>query len=1061
MASTRPAQAFGRCAFNQPHVLRLRSLLWAIALLCAAAGAAAAKSAPSGGDLYSGMRWRLVGPFRGGRVLAVSGVANNPNLFYFGAVGGGVWKSTDAGGVWTPIFDGQPIASIGAIAVAPSDPNTIYVGSGEADMRSDITYGNGVYKSADAGKTWTHIGLDDSRQIGRIIVDPRDPRRLFVAALGHAYGPNAQRGVFRSTDGGRTWTRALYKDANTGASDLAFDPRDARIIYASLWQTRRPPWNVYPPSNGPGSGLYKSTDGGDTWTHLLGRGLPQRGLGKIGIAVAPSNPDRVYLAVDAQAGGLYRSDDAGTNWQRVDAEGRIWGRGWYFCEVTADPKDADTVYVSNTSLYRSRDGGRSFIAIKGAPGGDDYHRLWIDSNDPQRMILGSDQGAIVSVNGARTWSSWYNQPTSQFYHVATDRRFPYWIYGAQQDSGAIAAPSRSNHAGISAHDWRPITAGEESGYIAPDPLHPGIVFGGAFGGVVERYDERTGQALNVRAALAHPGSWRETWTLPLVFSAADPHALYFGQQRLFRTVDGGSTWNIVSPDLTRPDPGVPANLDAPTAADKLGAAKRRGVVYSIAPSPLRAPTIWAGTDDGLVYVTADGGAHWRNVTPPALGPWSKVGMIDASHFDGGSAYGAVDRHRLDDLRPYIYRTHDAGRSWRLVTRGIPAGSYVNVIREDPARRGLLYAGTETGMFVSFDDGDKWRPLQLDLPTTSIRDIAVADDDLVVATHGRGFWVLDDVTPLRQIAALPALPRAYLFAPKAAVRVRPGSDEGTPLPPETPAGENPPQGPLIDYYLKANADGALVLRITDDRGRLVRRYSSADAPKQVDARKLDIPEFWIRPQAPPAAYAGMHRFVWDLHYAPPSAAPAAGGEAPAGLWAPPGRYTVTMSVGGRTYRRQLMVKRDPRVSASDVDLQRQFDIARSIERSQSQAAATYLSVEKLRAQLGRLAPVTTRGALAAQAQSLAREASAIAGQSAAAPGPLGAAATLMALKASLGDLLAAVESADAAPTQDATRAYGQQRSALGGALTRWNRLKTGELPRLNARLRRAGLAPLSI
>ncbi|MBC5828412.1 MAG: hypothetical protein GIW99_12155 [Candidatus Eremiobacteraeota bacterium] len=960
------------------------------------------------------------------------------------------------------MFDGQPIGSIGALAVAPSNPDVLYVGSGEADMRSDITYGNGVYKSADAGKTWSHVGLSDTRHIGRIIVDPRNADVVFVAALGHAYGPNEQRGVFRSTDGGRTWKQVLYKGADTGAIDLAFDPRDSRTIYASLWQTRRPPWNVYPPSNGPGSGLYKSTDGGDSWTQLSGDGLPEQGLGKIGIAVAPTAGDRIYAAVDAKLGGLYRSDDAGHSWRRMDDDKRIWGRGWYFCEVTVDPKDADTVYVSNTSLYRSQDGGRNFTAIKGAPGGDDYHRLWIDPNDSGRMILGSDQGAIVSVDGARSWSSWYNQPTAQFYRLATDDRFPYWLYGAQQDSGAIAAPSRSNHAGINSHDWRPINAGEESGYIAPDPLHPDILFGGSFGGTVSRYDQRTGQQLNVRPSLAHTGSWRETWTLPLVFSAADPHALYFGQQVVFGTRDDGNSWRIVSPDLTRRDPGVPQNLDKATVADNLGAGKRRGVVYTIAPSPLRAGLLWAGTDDGLIHVTHDGGGHWKDVTPRGLTPWSKIGIIEASHRNADTAYAAVDRHRLDDFKAYIFRTRDRGKTWQLISHGVPDGSYVNVVREDPAQPRLLYAGTETGAYVSFDSGDSWRSLQLDLPVSSIRDLAVRNGDLVAATHGRGFWILDDIAPLRQIAASGVRGPAHLFAPAQALRMRPGSDEGTPLPPETPAGKNPPAGALLDYYLGRAADGPLTLRILDRRGRVVRRYSSADAAQQVDPKKLDIPPFWIKQQQPPATAAGMHRFIWDLRYAAPSAAgpPSAFNES-AGLWAPPGRYTVLMSVGGHSYMQPLIVRRDPRIRASDTDLRRQFDLARSIQDAQSVASLAAGAAAKLRLRLDSLAPqLAGRPPLARMVAGLAARSSALAHTSAGAPaGSATPSDNLATSAATLGDLVQTVESGDAAPTSDAAKAFGEQRSRLSALLRRWDKIRNEELPQLNGLLRKAGIAPI--
>ncbi len=715
-------------------------------------------------QLFNGMRWRLVGPSRGGRALTACGVPGEPDVFYFGAVDGGVWKSTGAGRVWNPIFDHEPIASIGAIAVAPSDPSVIYVGTGEADMRSDISYGNGMYKSTNGGLTWTHIDLQDTQQIGRVLIDPHNPNIVFVAALGHAYGQNPQRGVFRSTNGGKTWKRVLYKNADTGAIDLAFDSANPRTLYAALWQTRRPPWSVYPPSNGPGSGLYESTDGGKTWKHLVGHGLPSECLGRMGIAVAPSDPNRIYLIVDAKRGGLYRSDDAGKTWLRVNGEARLWERGWYFSGVTVDPKDKNIVYVANTALYRSQDGGQRFTVLKAAPGGDDYHSLWIEPNNSSRMIVASDQGVVVTVNGGRTWSSWYNQPTAQLYHIVTDNRFPYWIYGSQQDSGSVAIISRSLYLGINGYSWRPIDVGGESEYIAPDPLNPGILCGGSDGTTVTRFNLLSDQDQDLSPILAHPGVYRSTWTLPLVFSPGDPHALYFGSQVIFCTTDGGQAWRIVSPDLTRRNPGIPANLDPATAADT-ARRNRRGVVYTIAPSPLAAGTIWAGTDDGLIQLTRDGGKTWRNVTPPGLTAWSKISLIEASHFDAETAYAAVDRHRLDDLRHYIYRTHDGGKTWKEISLGIPSGSFVRVVREDSVRKGLLYAGTERGVFVSFDEGNHWQSLQLNLPSASVRDLIVHGDDLVAGTHGRSIWVLDDLAPLRQLDAQVADSNAGFSGPQ--------------------------------------------------------------------------------------------------------------------------------------------------------------------------------------------------------------------------------------------------------------------------------------------------------
>ncbi len=861
-------------------------------------------------NTYSGLRWRMIGPFRGGRVNAVSGAPGQPNTFYFGSVGGGVWKSTNSGRTWAPVFDSQPVASIGAIAVAPSNPDIIYVGTGEADMRSQISYGNGMYKSTDAGKTWSHLGLDDTRQIGKVIVDPRNPNVVFVAALGHAYGPNPGRGVYRSVDGGATWQKTLFKNDGVGAIDLAFDSVNSRIIYASLWNTRRPPWSIYPPSYGPGGGIFKSTDGGAAWQPLT-NGVPAEGLGRIGLSVAPTNHNRVYAIVDAKEGGLYRSDDAGSTWIKASGDSRIYGRGWYFCKVAADPKNPDTVYVSNTSLYRSTDAGKTWTAIKGAPGGDDYHQLWIYPDDPNRMILASDQGAVVSEDGAQTWSSWYNQPTAQLYHAAADNRFPYWVTGAQQDSGAVGVPTRSSHAEISMHDWTPVGAGGESDYTAPDPLHPEILFGGR----VERWNVVTGEAKNVSPERGMTVPARHTWTLPLAFSQADPRALYFSNQFLFKTTNGGESWTQISQDLTREDPGAPPNLDEATAADA-PKDKRRGVIYTIAPSPLRASMVWVGTDDGLIHVTNDDGKTWRDVTPPELTAWSKIVMMEASHFDVNEAYAAVDRHRLEDNEPHIYRTRDGGKTWRKITSGLPPGVYMQTVKEDPQRRGLLFAGTELGVFVSFDDGDHWQSLQLNLPPCSMRDLAIHGDDLIVATHGRGFWVLDNVTPLRQITEDVAAADAYLFRPADAINMPSGSEHGTPKPRDEPLAENPPFGAMIDYYLKSAASGPVTIEILDPSGETIRRYSSDDKPPQVNPDTLNIPASWRPTPKSLSVASGMHRWVWDLRPTPEDRGARGGGGGGLGgrgliPLALPGRYTVKLTVGGRSYTQRLLIKMDPR------------------------------------------------------------------------------------------------------------------------------------------------------
>ncbi len=921
-------------------MLRLLSILFA-ALLAASAGLPARLSAaPQAIDAsyFGALHWRLIGPFRGGRALAVTGVPGEPNHFYFGAVDGGVWESDDAGRTWKPIFDNQDIGSIGAIAVAPSNPRIIYAGSGEADMRSDIAYGDGMYKSTDGGKSWTHIGLIDTKQIGAIVVDPRDANVAYVAALGHPYGPNAERGVFKTTDGGKSWTKILYKDDDTGATALAMEPGNPDVVYAAMWQTRRPPWNVYPPSNGPGSGLYKTADGGRNWTKLT-QGLPAN-VGRIGLTVSPAAPLRVYANVDSSPsmGGVYRSDDAGATWTHETSEPRIWQRGWYFSGITADPHNADVVYVMDTATYRSTDGGKNFDAILGDPTGDDFHTLWIDPNDSARMILGSDQGVIVSVNDAKTWSSWYNQPTAQLYHVATDDAFPYSAYGAQQDSGADMQASSSKYGTLSQQDFRPIDVGGENGALAPDSRHPGLVYGdgsGQGGPTVTKEIPATGWEQNVDPAISHPAQmWRNTWTLPLAFSPADRTSLYFGHQNIFRSRNGGETWTIVSPDLSRKDEGRPSNLDAATLADD-NAIQRHGVVYAIAPSPLRADLIWAGTDDGYVWLTTNGARSWGNVTPPALTPWSKVSIIEASHFDSATAYAAVDRHRLDDYAPYIYRTRDSGASWTAIASGIPNGSFVNAVREDPKVHGLLYAGTERGVYVSFDDGAAWQRLQLDLPVTSVRDIAVHGDDLVLATHGRSFWVMDDIAPLRQMAAAAASHATYLFDPASAYRVRPGNQEGTPLPLDEPQADTPTPGVYIDYYLPAAARTPVVIDVLAGNGSLVRRWSSAEPPKSADPKSVGYTTHWIDVQPVPSTSAGAHRFIWDFHR-----------DSEDGPLVPPGVYTIRLTAGGRDFTRNARVRRDPRIAASDADLRAQYELARRVLALRAEVTASRTVAQKL-------------------------------------------------------------------------------------------------------------------
>lgn len=1021
-------------------------------LLLALLSLAGARQLPA--NQSNDMRWRLIGPFRGGRALAVAGVPGQPEVAYFGAVGGGVWKTTDGGRVWRPIFDHEPVASIGAIAVAPSDPNIIYVGTGEADMRSDISAGGGMYKSTDGGATWQFLGLAATRQIAAILVDPHDPDRVYVAALGHAYGPNPERGVYRSLNGGRTWQKVLYKNSETGAASLAFDPDNPHVLYATLWQARRTPWSQYPPDEGPGSGLYRSNDGGDTWKQISGHGLPSGNLGRIGLALG-AHGRRIYALIAAQkpaASGLYRSDDAGQSWHLVSTDPRITSRQWYFSGITVDSTNDNIVYVADVALYRSSDGGRTFSALKGAPGGDDYHTLWINPLHPRHMVLASDQGTVMSHDGGRTWSSWYNQPTAQFYHVVTDHRFPYWVYGAQQDSGTAAVVSRSDYGEISFRDWHPVGGGE-SGYIAPDPHNPGIVYAGGTYGDLTRYDHRTGQVQNIRPAPlatfgANPATmqYRFTWTSPLVFSPIDRKTLYFGAQVLLQTRDGGHSWQQISPDLTvlpgETDPDPKAPLSAANAR-----ARKRGVIYTIAPSPVAAGEIWAGTDDGLIQLTRDGGKHWQNVTPPGLSAWSKISLIEASPFDAGTAYAAVDRHRLDDIRPYLYRTHDFGKTWQLITQGIPEHAYVHAVREDPERKGLLYAGTEFGVCVSFDDGDHWQSLQLNLPTAPVRDLAIEQGDLIAATHGRSFWILDDLAPLRQMNAQTARAGVWLFRPRMATRIRRTENQDTPLPLETPVGTNPPTGAILDYQLAALPHQPVELQILDAHGAVLRRFRSDAKPAPLDT-KAPFPTVWLQPEEVLPAHVGLNRFVWDLRTATPAAlgfgygmgAIIGGGtdRLPQGPLVLPGTYQVRLIVNGKSYTQPLTVRQDPRVSTSSAALTAQWRLEQQIMQAMQQSRGTYAQAQGM---LQQLQKKPANAALVNRVKMVM--------------------AALAKANGDLSTLLIVVDSADAAPTQQAQTAFTGARNNLQKTLQSWQQLRRTELSTLPARPVTPDIKPVMI
>jgi len=873
--------------------------------------------------LFNGMQWRQIGPFRGGRALAIEGIPGEPDTYYFGAVAGGVWKTIDGGGNWAPLFDKEAISSIGAIAVAPSDHNVVYAGTGEAAIRGNTTYGIGVYKSTDAGKTWKNVGLKDSRQIGALIVDPRNADVVLVAALGHAFGPNQERGIFRTTDGGKTWTKVLSKDENTGGIDVIFDPHNPNIVFASLWQARRQPW--FFSSGGAGSGLYRSEDNGVTWKHLEGNGLPDGILGKIGIAVSGADSNRVYAIIEAKEGGLYRSDDAGQHWSRINEDGRFRQRAWYFSKVYADPKSADTVYLLNTGAFRSVDGGKTFNLLPARHG--DHHGLWIDPQNPNRIGNVSDGGASISTDGGKTWTTLNNQPTAQFYHVAVDNAFPYHIYGAQQDNSNIGIASRSDSGVIGREDW--FVAGDgECGFVVPDPRDWHIIYSNSEGYAV-RYDKNKEDIQDISPVpldnsghgavdLAH----RFQWVSPLMLSPHDPDTLYTAGECVFKSADHGQSWTQISGDLTRNDKSKQQPSGGPLTND-ITSVEYYDTVFALAESPLKKGTLWAGTDDGLVQVTTDDGQHWSNVTPK-MPEWSTVDLIDASPHDGSTAYVAVDRHKLDDFKPYIFKTTDLGKTWSAIVNGIPEGAYVHAVREDPKKRGLLYAGTELGMFVSFDDGTHWQPLQLNLPVSPIHDLVVKDDDLVAATHGRSFWVLDDVTPLRQVTTQSAQADTILYQPETALRLHYPEE----IDKRQPVGDNPPSGAIIDYYFKTAPKDEVTIDILDASGKLVRHLSSKE--KKEGEQPPEWPDRVERAKTISAS-EGMNRFAWDLRYDDPVQIPGAfySGNGPKGPLALPGEYQMKLTVSGKSQTAPLHLAIDPRTKGAEPALQKQFDLAKRV------------------------------------------------------------------------------------------------------------------------------------
>jgi photosystem II stability/assembly factor-like uncharacterized protein len=1044
--------------------LRFRCLLAAFVSLIAGTTAIAQTVSPA---LYSGLKWRLIGPFRGGRTIAVAGFPGNSTTFYSGYVDGGVWKTTDAGIVWNPIFDSQSVASIGALAVAPSDPKVIYAGTGESDIRSNLSSGDGVYKSTDGGQTWSNIGLRDTRQISRIVVDPQNPNIVYVGALGHAYTPNDDRGVFKSVDGGANWTKVLSQGPEIGIADLAIVPGDPKILFATTWHSRRPPWSTYPPVDGPGSGLFRSQDGGQSWSQLSGSGLPDGDWGRAAVGVSSSGK-RVYALVSAsKKPGLYRSDDGGNTWILQSDDRRITSRAWYFGNITVDPNNPDVIYIPNVALYRSEDGGKTISVLRGAPGGDDYHQIWVDPKDSSRMILGTDQGATISLDYGETWSSWYNQPTAQLYHVITDDQFPYVVYGTQQDSGSAAVRSRGDSGQITPRDWFP-ASGSESGYIAPDPKDPNILYvAGAFGDVT-RFNLRTSLSQEIApwpmpnfSVDINARKYRDPWTPVLLFSPFDRKTLYLGTQYVMKTLDGGLHWETISPDLTgsTQQPG-----DKPEGPTTIANAKQRGygVVYTIAPSSLNGNLIWAGSDTGLIHLTRDGGKTWNDITPKGLPEWSKISLIEASHFDPAEAFAAVERHRLDDRGPHLYRTRDYGASWQPINEGIGESSFLRAVREDPQARGLLFAGTELGVYVSFDDGDHWQPLQANLPTVAIPDLVIHGDDLVVATHGRSFWILDDIAPLRQVNDAIKAGGAWLYRPVTALRIDSDRFLATPLPPEEPTAKNPPNGAVIDYYLSGTANH-IKLDILDEKQNLVRSFSSDDAKDQKRQARPIADRWFAKPEILETT-SGMHRFVWNLAW---SAAGKPSDQSSqdefgsmSGPRVVPGSYQARLTVDGKTFVQPLKLVMDPRSPATPHDLKEQFQVAQQIfveAVASRQALAEIRSVQK---QLSDMEPKlgAEQADLKSAVSQLQSEISKVlTGAENSASNGTGLENASSGLAAALG----VVETGDRPAPSQALVLYHESSQAMKRRISEWNQLKTSRLPELNQQLRQKNMTPIAI
>lgn len=908
---------------------------------------------------YQDMRWRQVGPYRAGWGTVARGIPDQPNTYYFGGAGGGVWKTTDAGRTWQGLMQHENSAAVGALEIAPSNPRTIYVGSGQVTYRYDCLDGDGVYKSTDGGQTWANIGLTDTRHIGDIYIDPRNENHVLVAALGHIFGPNKDRGVFQTRDGGKTWTKTLFVNDETGAIDLASDPDNPSVIYVGIWKLRMHPWLDYylPQRSANGSGIYKSINGGDTWEKLSGPDLPSGNLGRIGLACAQGFGGRlVYATIDAENGqqGLYRSEDGGQSWKHMNSDGVL--AGTYFSRFVVDPRDANVLYFTGQSIRKSIDGGKTYFVFKGSPGGDDYHDIWINPKNPKYMITGSDQGTVVSVNGGKSWSSWYNQPTGQFYHLAADDQFPYRIYSGQQDNGTVSILSRGPYGVIEERDWHPV-GGDERDYQVPKPGDPNIVIGTGLGGHITRFNNSTRQSAEVSpwpvssyGALQTTVKYRYTWITPLAFSHLGNHAMYFGAQVLFKSEDDGDHWEIISPDLS----GKKADSDGCNQELQKAMDCGYGVIYTIAPSPVQENTLWVGTDDGMVQITHDGGGKWQNISPPQVPLWGRVDAIDPSAINKEEAYVAINVHRLDEKYPLLLKTMDGGKSWSKIVNGLPKSEYTSVVRADPEKRGLLYAGTNRSVYISFDDGDNWQPITLNFPTTLVRDLLVHQGDLIVATQGRGIWVMDNLSVLRQLNPTVLSKKSYLFSPALAYRLRGNENHDTPPPPETPLGENPPSGAMIDYWLGESPTTPIELKIFDVQNNLVRKFSSDDEQEQLRAYRY-FDKRWVSQHQVLSSEKGMHRFIWDLRYDRPKSPgysysiaavwDRGGAILPQGPLVLPGKYKVELTVNGRASTQYLTVELDPRINVATHDLEAQLQLTVQIQKTLEHALSEKEEIEK--------------------------------------------------------------------------------------------------------------------